>query len=51
MKYAMTVTDELGFKWEQILTSKTEVTREVSKWLLTIDETPIDKIEIFPIDD
>jgi hypothetical protein len=51
MKYAMTVIDELGFKWEQILTSKTEVTREVSKWLLTIDETPIDKIEIFPIDD
>ena len=51
MKYTMIVIDELGFKWEQILTSEIKVTREVSKWLLTTDESPIDKIEIFPIDD
>lgn len=46
MNFSVVVVDELGFKWEKVLTSRSEILKEVSEWLLTLDETPIDRIEI-----
>lgn len=51
MKYKVVVTDELGFRWEQILTSREEILEEVSGWLLTSEFTPIDSINIDVMDD
>ena len=51
MKYKVLVTDELGFRWERILTSRAEICEEVSEWLLTSEFTPIDSIEILKIEE
>jgi hypothetical protein len=46
LKLKLKITDELGMEFDFEFNSSEELIKEIKNWINSIDETPIQKIEI-----